>query len=90
MPDCRIHAYTHAYSRVLNDISGPVHFGQIPEEHWYQPLWINETKAEEQRKKMEEENIIYGGSLSYGVPFFLFRTYCDDGCYAQVSQYVPV
>jgi len=67
-----------------------VHFGQIPEEHWYQPPWINETKAEEERKKMEEENVIYGGSLSCGVPLFLFRTYCNDGCCAQVSQYVPV
>jgi len=51
--------------RVSNIISGPVHFGQIPEEHWYQPSWINETKAEEERKKMAEEGVIYGGSLSY-------------------------
>jgi alpha 1,2-mannosyltransferase len=46
--------------------SGDVHFGLIPEEHWYQPSWINETKAKEERDKMEEENIIYGGSVSYG------------------------
>jgi alpha 1,2-mannosyltransferase len=51
--------------RVLNLASGPVHFGQIPEEHWYQPDWINETFAEEERGKMEAENIIYGGSVSY-------------------------
>jgi len=45
--------------------SGPVHFGKIPEDHWYQPNWINETKATEARHKMEEENVIYGGSVSY-------------------------
>ena len=80
VPDCLIHAHTHTYSRVLNVISGPVHFGQVPEEHWYQPSWINETKAEEERKKMEEEGVIYGGSLSCGVLLFLLRTYCNDGC----------
>jgi alpha 1,2-mannosyltransferase len=41
-----------------------VHFGQIPEEHWYQPDWINETFAEEERGKMVAENVIYGGSVS--------------------------
>jgi alpha 1,2-mannosyltransferase len=51
--------------RVSNVVSGPVHFGQIPEEHWYQPSWINETRATEERDKMEEEGVIYGGSLSY-------------------------
>jgi len=51
--------------RVSFLVSGPVHFGQIPADHWYQPEWVNETKATEERQKMEEENIIYGGSLSY-------------------------
>ncbi|KAF8496003.1 glycosyltransferase family 15 protein [Russula emetica] len=51
--------------RVSNLASGPVHFGQIPEEHWYQPGWINETFAEEERGKMVAENVIYGGSVSY-------------------------
>jgi alpha 1,2-mannosyltransferase len=41
-----------------------VHFGQIPEEHRYQPDWINETFAEEERGKMVAENVIYGGSIS--------------------------
>jgi alpha 1,2-mannosyltransferase len=48
--------------------SGPVHFGKIPDEHWYQPSWINETKAQEEREKMVEEGVIYGGSLSYVCP----------------------
>ena len=67
-----------------------MHFGLIPEEHWNQPSWIDETKAEEERKKMEEENVIYGGSVSCGFPLFLLRICCDDECCVQVSQYVPV
>jgi alpha 1,2-mannosyltransferase len=51
--------------RVSLVVSGQVYFGQIPEDHWYQPSWINETKATEGRHKMEEENVIYGGSVSY-------------------------
>ena len=39
---------------------------------------------------MEEEGVIYGGSLSCAFPLFLLRTCYDDGYYAQVSQYVPV
>lgn len=81
---------THTYSRVSNVVSGPVYFGQIPEEHWYQPSWIDQTKADEERKKMEDEGVIYGGSLSCGFPLFLLRIRCDDGCCPQVSQYVPV
>ncbi|KAI0249097.1 glycosyltransferase family 15 protein [Lactifluus subvellereus] len=51
--------------RVSIIASGPVHFGKISDEHWYQPSWINETKAQEEREKMVEENVPYGGSLSY-------------------------
>ena len=39
---------------------------------------------------MEEENVIYGGSLSCGFPLFLLRICCDDGYCSQVSQYVSV
>ena len=56
-------ALRYAHSRVSNLASGPVHFGQIPEEHWYQPDWINETFAEEERGKMAAQNVIYGGSV---------------------------
>lgn len=64
--------FTHTrilYSRVSVLTSGSVHFGQIPNEHWYQPSWIDEGKAEEERRKMEEEGVIYGGSVSYAFPF---------------------
>ena len=50
--------------RVSVVASGPVHFAKVPDDHWYQPNWINETHAEEERHKMEEENVIYGGSVS--------------------------
>ncbi|KAJ7736012.1 glycosyltransferase family 15 protein [Mycena maculata] len=51
----RISALTHA----------PVHFGIIPHDWWFQPDWIDEEKATEGRKKMEEQGIIYAGSVSY-------------------------
>ena len=40
-------------------------FGVIPPEHWYQPDSIDEEKATASRNKMMEQNIIYGGSVSY-------------------------
>ncbi|KAI0631369.1 alpha-1,2-mannosyltransferase [Trametes polyzona] len=46
-------------------ISGPVTFGRIPHEHWYQPDWIDEEKATADREKMAADGVIYGGSLSY-------------------------
>jgi alpha 1,2-mannosyltransferase len=39
--------------------------GLVPKEHWSIPSWIDEKKAEEARKTMEEKKIIYGGSLPY-------------------------
>lgn len=56
-------ALCYSHSRVSNLASRSVHFGQIPEEHWHQPDWINKTLAEEERGKMVAENVIYGGSL---------------------------
>ncbi|KAJ7723722.1 glycolipid 2-alpha-mannosyltransferase-domain-containing protein [Mycena olivaceomarginata] len=41
-----------------------VEFGLIPKEHWYQPEWIDEERARASRK-MEEEHVIYGGSVPY-------------------------
>ena len=40
-------------------------FGQIPREDWFQPDSIDEIKATASRNKMMENNIIYGGSVSY-------------------------
>ena len=49
--------------RVSNVVSGPVNFGKISDDHWHQPIWINETRAEEGRHKMEKDEVIYGGSV---------------------------
>lgn len=39
--------------------------GLIPVEHWSVPIWIDDERAAKERKKMEEDDIIYGGSLAY-------------------------
>lgn len=52
-------------TRVSNVVSGPVDFGLIPDDHWLQPDWIDEMKATAARNKMVQDNIIYGGSVSY-------------------------
>ena len=52
-------------TRISNVVSGPVEFGLIPHDHWFQPEWIDEAKATAGREKMQADNIIYGGSLSY-------------------------
>ncbi|THH00574.1 hypothetical protein EW026_g1990 [Hermanssonia centrifuga] len=51
--------------RVSNVISSSVQFGLVPKDHWYQPDWIDEEKAAANRTRMEQDNIIYGGSVSY-------------------------
>ncbi|KAJ6630475.1 alpha-1,2-mannosyltransferase [Mycena sp. CBHHK59/15] len=43
----------------------PVEFGVIPHDWWFQPEWIDEGRAAEGRKKMEEQGIIYAASVSY-------------------------
>lgn len=43
------------------ETSAPVHFGLIPKEHWEQPAWVDKGKADESRKRLKEQNIIYGG-----------------------------
>ena len=48
-----------------NVISGEVIFGQVPQEHWYQPDWIDEEKAKAGRDKLVQDHVIYGGSVSY-------------------------
>ena len=52
---------TSSPSRVRELTDSSVEFGLIPKEHWYQPEWIDEEKASESRKKMAENNVIYGG-----------------------------
>ncbi|KAH9050757.1 glycosyltransferase family 15 protein [Lactarius hengduanensis] len=45
-----------------------VSFGTIPREHWVQPEWIDEDRAQEARRQMGMDRahfIPYGGSLEY-------------------------
>ncbi|GAW05114.1 glycosyltransferase family 15 protein [Lentinula edodes] len=46
--------------RVSVLIRSEVEFGLIQQEHWSQPDWIDEEKAEKARKKMVALNVKYG------------------------------
>ncbi|KAF3921367.1 hypothetical protein ABW20_dc0106627 [Dactylellina cionopaga] len=45
--------------------SGKTEYGLIPKEHWSIPDAIDQDKMRATMKKMEEDHVIYGGSLSY-------------------------
>ena len=48
---------------VLTD--APISFGTIPREHWAQPEWIDEERAQEARRRMGSDRmhfIPYGGT----------------------------
>lgn len=45
--------------------SGNAYYGKIPTEHWSYPEYIDQEKAAEARKDMQDRKIIYGGSESY-------------------------
>ncbi|RDB21750.1 Alpha-1,2 mannosyltransferase KTR1 [Hypsizygus marmoreus] len=58
--------FTEEFKTRISAVSGAsMEFGVIPREHWYQPDWVDEDKAKKSREKMEEEDVVYGGSLSY-------------------------
>jgi len=44
-----------------------VEFGVIPQDHWFQPDWVDEDKASKARKQMEENGVIYGGARRWDV-----------------------
>lgn len=46
-------------------VSGKTKYGKIPKEHWSYPDWIDLKRAEETRKNMKLQKIIYGDSESY-------------------------
>jgi hypothetical protein len=57
------HVLTLLHTRRVSIIaSGSVYFGRIPDDHWNRPPWINDTKMEEQMKKMDD--IPRAGSIS--------------------------
>lgn len=57
----------HSRVRVLTD--APIHFGQVPREHWHQPDWVDEDHAKAGREKMMAQGIIYAGTQN---PCLLF------------------
>jgi alpha 1,2-mannosyltransferase len=46
---------------VLTDAD--VSFGLVPKEHWVQPDWIDEGRAQEGRNKLVRQGVIYGGKF---------------------------
>ncbi|KAJ7172462.1 glycosyltransferase family 15 protein [Mycena filopes] len=46
-------------TRVAALTDATVQFGLIPHEHWYQPDWIDETRASAARAAMVKNNVIY-------------------------------
>lgn len=51
--------------RVKEATSAPVSFGLIPNDHWYQPDWVDEDRAREGRERMHALGIIYAQSVPY-------------------------
>src|SRR5579863_2623417 len=93
---CRVSAYPDresptlvAYRLSCGDPS-TLDFGQIPEEHLYQPSWIYEAKATEERLKMINDGI--GRSDSVPCVFLLhcFPSSPDRCPPTKVSQHVPI
>ena len=46
-------------------VSGKTHYGEIPEEYWSFPSFIDQDKARKVREDMAQRKIIYGDSVSY-------------------------
>ncbi|KAI5190027.1 alpha 1,2-mannosyltransferase [Nematocida minor] len=58
--------FTEEFKEQFKELTeSSVEFGKVPAEHWSYPEWVDKEKAEMSRKKMESEQIIYGGSESY-------------------------
>jgi alpha 1,2-mannosyltransferase len=45
--------------------SGKIEFGKVPEEMWSIPDFIDVDLMKRNMQKLEEENVVYGGVLSY-------------------------
>ena len=46
-------------------VSGEAHYGVIPKQDWEYPTWIDQQRSEDGRARLEQEGVVYGGSLSY-------------------------
>ncbi|KAL8684093.1 MAG: hypothetical protein Q9224_006622 [Gallowayella concinna] len=58
--------FDEAFKNVTTSlISGKTHYGEISEEHWSFPEFIDTDKARRVREDMAQRKIIYGDSISY-------------------------
>ncbi|CAG8455513.1 11469_t:CDS:2 [Ambispora leptoticha] len=58
--------FTDEFKRLSSAMTkAKTEYGLIPEEHWSVPDWIDIDRARSEMKKMEEADVIYGGSESY-------------------------
>ncbi|KAJ7453309.1 glycosyltransferase family 15 protein [Mycena galericulata] len=51
--------------RIRNLTPSRVEFGIISADHWYQPDWIDNEKAQAAMDQMDRMNVKYGGNLAY-------------------------
>lgn len=51
--------------KVSEKVSTPVEFGKLTSEQWGYPPWIDQKRAAESRRDLENRDVIYGGSESY-------------------------
>lgn len=72
-------------------ISGEVHFGVIPHDHWYQPDWIDEERAKKGRQELVRNKVIYGGTSFLCPLLHESLLMCMNVLYRQrlVPQHVP-
>lgn len=58
--------FTNDFKKRVSVLSkASMEFGMIPRDHWFQPKWIDETKARKSRNMMTKQRVIYGGSVTY-------------------------
>ncbi|KAI9809191.1 MAG: alpha-1,2-mannosyltransferase ktr1 [Sarcosagium campestre] len=58
--------FDETFKRVTTSlISGKVRYGEIPNQHWSFPNFIDQDRAAEVRSEMKSKKIIYGDSISY-------------------------
>jgi len=60
-------------------------YGEIPADQWGWPSWVDQQQAQKNMQKMEEQKVLYGGSLSYRhmcryESGFFFRHQLMDQC----------
>ena len=70
MPSDAVLSYVRtSYRKMSAVISGPVTFGLIPHDHWFQPEWIDEDRATAGREHLIKDGVIYGGKPCLSLPW---------------------